>query len=991
MKWELKVANKPLPKNCRTILSIVAVMLVLSSETFFNRLITVSGSIIVPIKINLEGRFEAGSIMNGSILITSGTVVLGNALFHVSETSGEPSNALNRVTMSRGKLYSESIILGKNYVIRLAAAYTVVDANTVSVSFGYGDAYSGSTSILVPRSYGRRSLLINATGILALSGDSVTIFAEGEALIPDEREDLRKGCLIVIRKEATNVEAVGFEFWGIWGMGGWEDDEDYYVPVPQEGSVTLFAFLSPESRLARLLSKYGTVSSSPRGVGIPIEISCRTSNISIALLEVERLKGFLESFASEERAFLTRVGFDAEKYLKEVDYAMMLLSESESAFSKGDWEIGSGFLEKSIVKVENALDALSQAKSDSIAMFLFLLAFTFFVSSIAGALIEKKRRNVIIGVFAALILIEILFIPQARMAIAVLNPEAISRLSSASIIVSLFTAITTLLVLSIMVLEAKGTLFSDLFWYSVKSMRKRIFRTILTIVTIAIVSAASGSLLAIGTLTTIREAAYPSEFRGLSISTHVTTVTTIFRGMDQKNEVLINEVFQPIPHWQVKWLSSMEGVEKKYIVAVSQVLVSKEGRRTRAFLVATNASTLGVTAVSADLAETLNIAEGDSIVIMGRNVVETRVSTVLEGPLKLKDGVPLDEVEGPLVVTSLELSPEPLTVYRLLLEGNFSSDVSKKLLETSYERDSNFTVMMGAQITTQTFRSFRIGLGSGGQTACLLIVGELQQFASAPELLILMGLASLMIVTTLLGSLYERHGEYSTLSALGASPGHVSLLLLVEGLSYGLLGGALGYVLSQFLQTYISTPVTLVKPYVFSSMLASLLVATLSSLVGSLIPARKVILKVVPSRFMFKKIEEAKLFKDHAESVIPLRIVDDVNYFVDYVSSLTRRPPPMLLGPIYTEAKPLREKGRINAVEILLNYRGQRVAAYRVRLVIPENPGKTVRALAYSATGQWGIDHKFCAREMLTTLREDLLQYVDWKKRIEKEKDKPAA
>ncbi|MEM4229715.1 MAG: hypothetical protein QXZ66_08160 [Thermoproteota archaeon] len=86
MKWELKVANKLLPKNCRTILSIVAVMLVLSSETFFNRLITVSGSIIVPIKINLEGRFEAGSIMNGSILITSGTVVLGNALFHVSET-----------------------------------------------------------------------------------------------------------------------------------------------------------------------------------------------------------------------------------------------------------------------------------------------------------------------------------------------------------------------------------------------------------------------------------------------------------------------------------------------------------------------------------------------------------------------------------------------------------------------------------------------------------------------------------------------------------------------------------------------------------------------------------------------------------------------------------------------------------------------------------------------------------------------------------------
>jgi len=985
------VENKTLPNHCRTILSIVAVMLLLSSETFFKGLVTVSGSIIVPVKICFEGELKAGSVVNGSILITSGTVILGNAVFHVSKTLGEFNETSNYITMSQGRLYSTPISLGESYVMRLAAVYTAVDANMIHVSFGYGEAYPGSTSILIPRGYGRRSLLINATGVLTLSGVSVTIFAEGDAVMPEaEREDPRNGCLTVIRKKAPSGETAGFELWGIWGLGGWEDDENYYMPIPQEGSVMLFVFLNRENRLAGLLGKYGTVSSSSRGVGIWMNISCRTGNTSIVFLEAEYLKDFLESFASEEREFLSKVGFDAEKYLKEIDYAMMLLRESKAALARGDFETGFGFLEKSIIKAENALDALSQAKSDSIAMFLFLITFTFFVSSIAGVLIEKRRRLIIIGLFATLIIVEILLIPQAKMAVAVLNPEAISRLSSASIFLSLFTAGLTLLVVGIMVLEAKGTLISDLFWYSVKSMRKRIFRTILTIVTIAVVSAASGSLLAIGTLTTIREAAYPSEFRGLSISSHVTTVTSIFRGMDQQNEVLINEFFQPIPDWQVRWLSAMEGVEKTYIVAASQVLVSKEGRRTRAFLVVTNASTLRGTAVSADLAETLGVEEGDSIVIIGRNIVETRVSTVLEEPLKLADGVPLDEVEGPLVVTGLEPFPGPLTVYRLLLEGDFSSDVSKRLVETSYEKDSNFTIMMGAQITTQTYRSFRIGLGSGGETACLLIVGEFQQFASVPELLILMGLASLMIIITLLGSLYERHGEYSTMSALGASPGHVSLLLLVEGLSYGLLGGALGYVLSQFLQAYISTPVSLVKPYLFSSMLASFLVAILSSLVGGLIPARKVILKVVPSRFMFKKIEEAKLFKDHAESVIPLRIVDDVNYFVDYVSSLTKRPPPMLLGPIYTEATPLMEKGRINAVEILLNYRGERVAAYRVRLVIPENPGKTVRALAYSATGQWEIDHKFCARQMLTTLREDLLRYVEWKKRVEKDAGKAA-
>ena len=976
------------PNLCRIALSLVSVTLLLNSEILFKGLITVSGLVAVPVKIHLEGELKSGSVVNGSILITSGTVILDNALLQVSTSPTEEivkqfNDSLNYITVGSGKLYSIAISLGKSYVMQLAAIYTASDANTTHVNFGYGDAYPGFTAISIPR-YGRHwgiIILINATGILKISENRVAIFAEGNALLPaGDEEELLNGCLIIIRKEAPKEEAASLEPWGMWGIMAWEDDEKYYVPVPQEGSVTIFASLQPTSRLAGLLSKYGTAPSSGQGTVMPITISCRTSNTSIALLEVEHLKEFLESFVSEEQDFLSKVGFDADKYLKEVRYAMMLLKESETAFEKGDLETGSGFFEKSIAKTENALDALSQAKSDCIATFLFIITFTFFISSIASAIIEKRRRLVIVGLFTVLVLVEILLIPQARMAIAILNPEAISRLSSTSIALSLLTAILTLLVVSMLVLEAKGTLLSDVFWYSVKSMRKRILRTVLTIVTIAVVSAASGSLLAVGTLTTIKEAVYPSEFRGLSISSHITTATYIFRGMDKQNEFLINEFFEPIPDWQVKWLSSMEGVEKTYIVAASQVTVSKDGKRSRAFLVATNASTLKGTAVSADLAETLGIEEGSSIIITGRNVVESTVSMVLEEPLKLVDGVPLDEVEGPLVVTSLEPLTQLLTVYRLLLEGDFSSDFSRRLVETSYEKDANFTVLMGAQITTQTFRSFRTGLGTGSETTCLLIVGEFQQFASVPELLVLIGLSSLMIIITLLGSLYERHGEYSTMSALGASPGHVSLLLLVEGLSYGLLGGALGYVLSQFLQTYVSTPVTVVKPYVFSAMLASFLVAVLSSLVGSLIPARKVILKVVPSRFMFKKIEEVKLFKDHAEAVIPLRIVEDVNYFINYVSSLTRRPPPMLWGPIYTQASPSMKENNVNAVEMLLSYRGEKVAVYKVRLLLPDNPGKTLKALAYSATGRWEIDHKFCAREMLTRLREDLLQYLDWKK-----------
>lgn len=958
----------------------IVLLFLLSYEVPFKVLVPVHGSYITPVKILLEGELKSGSITEGTIFITSGTVTIDRVLFRVSEAQLEGFNdSMNYVATSQGKLSSNAIGLGKSYVMVLAANYTA-DNDTLYLNFGYGDAYPGSSAI--SRSYGRPVLiLINATGTLKLSDGHVEISAQGRALLPrgEEEEGLQDVCIVVIRKEAPNDESFSLSPWGMWGMGVWEDDENYYVPVPKGSSVTVFGYLSPGSRLAGLLSRYGAAFSSGQGVLMPFTISCDIGNTSLALLEVERLKLFLGSFVSEERSFLLKVGFDAEKYFKEVDYAVMLLEESEAAYEKSEAETGSGLFEKSILKVESALEALSQAKSDCIAMFIFLTTFTFFISSIASAMIGKRRRLTVVGLFGALTLAEVAFIPQAKMAIALLNPEVVYRLSSTSIALSLFTAIVTLVIVGMLILEAKGTLLSDLFWYSVKSMQKRALRATLTILTIAVVSGASGSLLAIGTLVTTREATYSSEFHGLSISSHVTTAIYIFRGMDQKNEYIVNEVFEPLPDWQVKWLSNMEGVEKVYVVAVSQALVSKDDKMARVFLVATNASALNGTMVSADLAERIGAEEGDLITIMGGYVTTRRVNVVLREPLKLADGVPFDEVEGPLVVVGLESLPQLPAVYRLLLEGNFSNDFVKRLVETSYEKHVNFTTVMGSQITTHTFRSFRASLGTGSETECLLIVGEFQQFTSVPELAVLIGLSSLMIMNILLGSLYERQGEYSTASTLGASPGHISLLLIVEGLSYGLLGGVMGYVLSQFLQAYVSTPVTLVKPYVFSSLVASFLVATLSSLTGGLIPARKVVLKVVPSKLMFKRIEEVKLFKDHAEAVIPLRVVEDVDDFVDYVSSFTKRTSPRLWGPAYMQASPIKEGERVSAVEMTLSYRGERVAMYKIRLILPDNPGKTLKALAYSATGQWGVDHKFCARQMLTVLREDLLQYVDWK------------
>ncbi|MBO3840132.1 MAG: FtsX-like permease family protein [Thermoproteota archaeon] len=966
----------------KIVLSLITIVLLLGT-------VSVSGSVITPVEIILEGKLEHGSITDGVIVITSGIVKIGDATFRISTIPPRGFNeSLNYVKVETGKLYSGVIGLERGHLMGLSATYTSINENTLSLVFGYGEAYYPSSTFISV--YGRPGIFINATGILILSEDRVTISAKGNAFLPvGEREVLQEGCFIAVAKKPQILgETLSFSRWEMWWIGIIEDNDYYYVAVPKGEVTPFFIYVSPTSRLAGLMSIFGALSSE-RGVGIRVNVSCSTGNTSLAYLLTRSLRRSLEEFASQEQAFLTKTGFDAEKYLKEVKYAGVLLAESEHAFENGDFEVGVGLLEKALVKANIALEALSQAKTDCVGMFLFLIAFTFFLSSLVGAMIEKKKAFVSIALFTALVLVEIALIPQARMAIFLLNPEALSRLTSTSLALSLFVATVTLLIVVMLILEAKGTLLSDLFWYSVKSIRKRMLRAALTIVTIAVVSAVSGSLLAVGTIVSVREETYPSVFRGLSVSSHVTTVTYIFRGLDQANEFIVNEFFEPIPEFQVKWLSGIEGVGKTYIVAISPVFVSKSGERTSAFLVATdaplfNGTSLKRTMVSASLAEKLRIRAGDTIMIIGKDVVISTADSVLEEPVKLVDGVPLDEVEGPFVLTSLEYVSQPLTVYRVILEGNFSNDLAKRLVEISYEKNSTFTVLGGAQITQRTFRSFRTCLGTGSETKSLLISGEFEKFVGAPELLVLMGLSSLMIVIALLGSLYERQREYSTISALGASPGRVSLLMFVEGLSYGLIGGVLGYVLSQFLQAYVSNPVSPIQQYTFSSMLASFIIAIASSIVGSLIPARKVILKVVPSRFLFKKIEEVKLFEDHAEATIPLRIIGSVDDFLTYVSSFTKRPPPMSWGPIYMQVSPRKEKDGGNMVEMVLSYRGERVASYRIQLLLPENPGSTIKAVAYAVTGEWGIDHKHCAREMLTALREDLLQYVEWKKQLSK-------
>ncbi|MCS7138613.1 MAG: FtsX-like permease family protein [Crenarchaeota archaeon] len=931
-----------------------------------------SGYVSVPVRIRLEGRIESGSVSEGFVLrILSGSVVIDDKAFNV-RTDFRRDLGVNIIRASLGKMNSSVISLNDDYTLFLAAIWRIKETGTIELRFGYGENYPGFTGVVYGSGRQAAYIPIEAVGELVFSGNRATITASGKAVLGWGNVEQEGRLIVVSKKLPIKGETVRLQAANPWQVGMWEDEDNYYVVVPKGTTLTLFLSLDPKGKIYGLLSTYGL--SSPQG--LPVTVSSEKREATVADILAEYISESLSEFIIQEREFASKSGFNAERYLRDVNYSILLLNESMNAFEKGDLEAGSGLFEKGIEKAKSSLEALSQAKSDCISMFLFLAVFTFFLSFIVSAMVEKRKTLVNLGLFTVLILAEIALIPQVRVAISLFSPERIYRLSSTSLTLSLFTAVIVLLLIGMLIFEAKGTIFSDLFWYSVKNMKKRVPRTVLTIITIAVVSAASSSLLSTGTVLNIRETTYPSTFRGISISLHNTTVTYVFRGIGQQNDLIYQELYEPIPDWQARWLSSMDWVEKKYVVLASRTLVTFEEKRIFVYQVATNASTVEGIIVSPKLAELFGIREGDYIFLGGKRVNVK----ILNGSLMFIDGVPPDEFGDYLIITSLEHATKPASLYRLILEGNVPEDVARQLLEASYDTERRFYTADG-EVTVQSFTSFRVGFGSGSGTKCLLIVGEFQYFASALDIIVLLGLSSLMIITTLLGSLHQRKGEYSTMSALGASPGHVSLLMLIEGMSYGLIGGVIGYVLSQFLQVYVSNPIAPIQSYVFSPMFSSFLIAVASSILGSIIPARRVILKVVPSQFLLRKIEEVSILDDHAEAVIPLRILGDAESFVKYASSLTQRPPPMNQGPIYTWVSPRRKDRKITGVEMIVSYRGERVAKYKVELLLPDNPGSTIKAMLYPAEGKWDIDHKFCAREMLTVLREDLLQYIDWKKK----------
>jgi hypothetical protein len=135
-------------------------------------------------------------------------------------------------------------------------------------------------------------------------------------------------------------------------------------------------------------------------------------------------------------------------------------------------------------------------------------------------------------------------------------------------------------------------------------------------------------------------------------------------------------------------------------------------------------------------------------------------------------------------------------------------------------------------------------------------------------------IASLIVLNTMLGSVFERVKEIGIFSSIGLAPNHIAVLFIAESMVYANLGAVSGYVLGQAaskLLSYTGWPLYLN----FSSMSAvtSTMVVVAVVLLSTLYPARKASEVATPSVDRSWKVPDP--VGDNWEIVLPFGVTGE--------------------------------------------------------------------------------------------------------------------
>ncbi len=137
-------------------------------------------------------------------------------------------------------------------------------------------------------------------------------------------------------------------------------------------------------------------------------------------------------------------------------------------------------------------------------------------------------------------------------------------------------------------------------------------------------------------------------------------------------------------------------------------------------------------------------------------------------------------------------------------------------------------------------------------------------------------IASLIVLNTMLGSVYERIKEIHIFSSIGLSPSHIGMLFIAEALVYAILGSVAGYVLGQMTSKFIATFNLLPDLYLnFSSVSAVMttLIVVAVVLLSTIFPAKKAAEVASPASDRTWKIPDPE--GDHWTIPLPFAVTGD--------------------------------------------------------------------------------------------------------------------
>jgi ABC-type antimicrobial peptide transport system permease subunit len=157
---------------------------------------------------------------------------------------------------------------------------------------------------------------------------------------------------------------------------------------------------------------------------------------------------------------------------------------------------------------------------------------------------------------------------------------------------------------------------------------------------------------------------------------------------------------------------------------------------------------------------------------------------------------------------------------------------------------------------------FGLSLFSGEKEGTFLYnASDTLSYSGVPNILIPLIISVLIVLNTMIGSVYERKREIGIYTSIGLAPSHVSFLFIAEAMAFAVLSVVLGYIIAQtcaklFAQTSLWAGITV--NYSSLAGVAAMLLVILVVLISAIYPSKVAVKIAIPDVRRTWKLPETK-------------------------------------------------------------------------------------------------------------------------------------